>query len=487
MMHITKQRRFLCLATALAGVLAFAAPAGAWGPKTQLAIVTNALHLLSKTSNIPLERLERHLRDGAMVSLSGLERIYPRIEDDPTAAIESEMYLLETAQSGRVDPYFAFRLGTLGKLVAEAVSPMRGENASYRNLYFADVERHIGQVKLIPADRTFVDPDVYFDRRMLLANTYNEMLVKEYRSGVGFSGVASATLDEKVSSAVNAVADVWHTVLTGPAVMGNVSDEQLRNYVVDAYSFYINRGNPEELATVTQRLGDLVSFTPDMRVRIGDMFYDAELFERAIEEYQAVLAVEPDRRDVVEKIAKYHVRRGQEALRDERLEAALEAFEMALDVNPLHPDAEALRLTARERISARDARMAANRASVERAEGLVSLAEEEALRGRYAESIALLRQANDAYSEVADEFPSLTQRRITGQNTVRARIQDLKQQIMANAQSYSGRGFTQDAQQIAAREAKEVSREALQELVRSEYESELDNLSAQLQSALEIE
>ncbi len=130
MMHMTKQRRFLCLATALAGVLAFAAPAGAWGPKTQLAIVTNALHLLSKTSNIPLERLERHLRDGAMVSLSGLERIYARIEDDPTAAIESEMYLLETAQSGRVDPYFAFRLGTLGKLVAEAVSPMRGENAS---------------------------------------------------------------------------------------------------------------------------------------------------------------------------------------------------------------------------------------------------------------------------------------------------------------------------------------------------------------------
>lgn len=487
-MHFLRQRHAsVSLAIVLVAGVACTVPAAAWGPKTQLAIVTNALHLLSKTSNIPLNRLERHLREGAMVSMADLETMYPGTGETPGTALESEMYLLETVQKGKVDPYLAFRLGTLGKLVAEAVSPMRGVDATYRNLYFADVERHIGQVQLVTEPRNFVDPDVYFDRRVLIANTHNEMLVKEYRSGVGFGGVARATLDEKVSTAVNTVADVWHTLLTGPAVMGNVSDEQLQNYVVNAYDFYINRRNTDELAAIAARLRELVELTPDMRVRIGDMFYEAELFERAMEEYQAVLAMEPDRRDVVEKIAEYHVRRGKEALENDRLETALEAFEMALDANALHPEAEALRMAAQKRIDEREARLASNRGSLERAEGFVSLAEEEALSGRYAEAIALLRQANDAYADVSDEFPTLNQRRITGQNTVRTRIQDLKQQIMANAQSYSGSGFTQDAAAIVAREAPEVSRQALRRLVEEEYQTELDNLEAQLQSTLAVE
>ncbi len=461
-------------------------PAAAWGPRTQYAIVSNAVQLISKDSNIPLVRLQKDLLNGAQLSMEMIGSLYPDMVRGPVTAIESELGLLRAVESGRVDPYFAFRLGVLGKLVAEATSPMGNADPTYRNLYYADVEKSIQRAPLQNQPRTLVEPAAYFSRVMAEANYHNDMLIKEYQDGIGFQGVAGAILSDDASRSVNAVADVWHTILTGRAVAGNVSERQVQRYVVDAMAFYINRGSSEEIDTVSARLGGLVGQTPDMRIQIGDMLSEAELYARAMTEYQAVLAVAPDRRDVVEKIARYYVSRGQRALEDERLEAALADFETAVQADPLHPTAESLRIQAVELIAARDARLAKNREDLEAGEKFQGMAEEEALSGRYAEAIALLHQAVNRYNEVTEEFPNEFQLATRGAKNALYRVQEFKREIMANAQSFSGSGSALDARGLARDGAKELEKGAIQALLRNAYREEMKNLEAEMASALAI-
>lgn len=464
----------------------FPAAALAWGPTAQLAIVTNALHLISKDSNIPLNRLEKDLRAGAMISMDMLTEIYPDLATDPVRAVESEMYLLKAVQQGRVDPFFAYRLGALGKLVAELTSPLRDVSPAYRNLYYADVEKNIEKTVLQPGVRQAVEPKSYFARAMLEARAHDEMILKDYQGGKGYAGVASTTLSEYATRSLNAVADVWNTILVNKSLAGNVSDIQMRKYVLDAYAFYIARKNPREIEEAEQRLTKLTPPTTEMRVRIGDMFYAAEIYERAMQEYRAVLAEDPSRRDVVQKISDYYVQMGDKAIDGNQLETALDDFKTASEANPLHPEAESKRLQAEALITARDGRRDACRAAIERAGKLETLAEDEALKGRYAEAIALLRQADGAYDEVSDEFPAELQQKTRGQKNARYRMQELQGQIVENAQVFSGSGAAQDIRALAQNGTKNLDKQALQALMEAEYQTALNGLENRLQSKLAL-
>ena len=415
-----------------------------------------------------------------------VSKLYPFLSSSAVGAIEAEMILLQAVQGDRVDAYFAYRLGVLGKLVAEVTAPLAEVNITYRNLYYADVERQIRNVPLKGSARQVVDPPLYFPRVMAEAASRDDVIEREYQDGTGFDGVARALLPQDASRSVTAVADVWFTILSGRAPKGDVSDTQLRRYVEDAYAFYINRGNTAEIDAASARLDALTPKTPDLQVRIGDMFFEAALYERAMNEYRAVLRTAPDRRDVVEKMSAYYVDQGDKALENNRLEEALDAFRQALEVNPLHPTAEAQRLTIEGLISARDARLAGNRASIDRAHQFESLAEQEATRNRYAEAIALLRQASAAYYEVTDEFPAEHQRRMRGMNNLRYRIDELKKEIMVNAQIFSGSGFILDTRELARRGDPGLSEEALKTLVRREFENEMKKLEERMTPLLAV-
>jgi tetratricopeptide (TPR) repeat protein len=458
-----------------------------WGPTTQLAMVTNALHLISKDSNIPLTRLEKDIRAGAAISAEMLAELYPDLASDPVRAIESEMYLLKAVQGGRVDAYFAYRLGVLGKLVAEITSPLRDISPTYRNLYFADVERNIEATTLRSRARQVVEPRTYFAAMMTESRARDEMILKDYQSGKGYAGVASTTLSENATRSVNAVADVWQTVLASPALAGNVSEGQLRKYVLDAYAYYVGRRNPREIDDASARLNKLTPLTPDMQARVGDLLMEAELFDRAMEEYRAVVRQDPGRRDVAEKIANYYVTAGEKALEENKLEDARETFKTAAETNPLHPAAEGLRLQAEALITARDTRLAASRDALDRADKLNTLAEDEAFKGRYAEAIALLRQADATYEEVTDEFPNEFQQRTRSQRNVRYRVQELQAQIMENAQIFSGSGAAQDIRRLAQKGGKGLETQALKALIEQNYQAALASVETQLQPALALE
>src|SRR5690606_7320146 len=103
----------------------------------------------------------------------------------PVQAIESEMVLLRAMRGDKLDNYFAYRMGLLGKLVAQITAPMAESNPTYRNLYYTDVERAIEATSVTNLPKQNVDPADYFSRRVAEANANNDVIQKEYESGVG--------------------------------------------------------------------------------------------------------------------------------------------------------------------------------------------------------------------------------------------------------------------------------------------------------------
>ncbi len=457
-------------------------PAAAWGPRSQAAIVSTAMNLLSKNGDAPLYRLAGEIRAGAAVSTSEVELSYSDLADSPLQAVESEMALLSAMRQNRVDAYYAYRMGVLGKVVAMITSPMRGAPVNYRNQYNEDSDKAIQGIQLRQAQRKEVDARTYFQRVLLEAKASDDVILKQYQDGVGFKGVASATFPVDASRSVAAVCDVWATVLSSKTVPGGVSEVQMQRYVVDAYAFFIKRRNEREIDQANAQYSALTPITPDMRAKIGDLLLEAGFQERAIKEYEAVIESSPDRRDVVQKVADFYVAKGDAALKDKKLEDARAAYEKAAKANPLHETAEGKRLEAENLILERDARLSAQQAAIQRAADMRELAEQEAQKNRYAEAISLLQQAEAAYKEVTEEFPGEFQQRTRGERDVQNRAGQLKEALTANASSYSGTGSSTDPRELVALGSKGLEQDALKAIVKGQLKQEMDKLSQRLQS-----
>jgi tetratricopeptide (TPR) repeat protein len=478
-----RQHRLLPVAAFL---IAAALPAAAWGPRTQLAIVTTAIHVLSRDANIPLLRLEKEVRGGAMLAMEKLNELYPELPEEPIRAIEGEMLLLKAVRGDKIDPYLAWRLGALAKLAAVSTAPMREESATWRNLYYTDVDRHIGEVPLEKTAWRTIDPNAWFPDLMLAAQNQSAEILREYKNGNGFEGVARAGLKRDATRSLQAVLNVWHTILAVDSIPANVSIRQRQRYVLSALDFYIQRNDAAEIEKMADRLEKIIPPDNDMKVKIGDLYFKAGMHEKAVTLYHEVMRSDPSRRDVVEKIAAWYVDRGETALAQDRLEAALDNFNNALEADPLHSGAERKRLQTAALMEERKERLAMDRAAIEEAEKFRELAEIEAEKERYAEATALLRQSARSFQQVSDEFPPEMQLRIRGLQNIRFRMNELKQEIMANARAYSGKGKSTDIDEMIRKRTRHLEENALQKMLAEDYRDMLDQMENDLRPALEI-
>ncbi len=472
-----------------AGMLALwcAATAGAWGPRVQLAVVNTALHLVSREENLELTRLQDAARAGASISPLEMEELFPEMQNDPMRAIENDMALLSAARGARIDAYFAWRLGALGKLVGRVTAPMSTADAAPRSQYYTDVEKAADMGNLKPEPRKTLKSIADLERVMREANVGNDLIAGEYQSGSGFRGTAAARLGIDISRSVNAVADVWWTIISSGTVPGDVSEAQLQRYVIDAYDFYVARNNTAEIDAADEGYRNLVKFTADMNGKIGDMLYAAGLRERAVKHYEEAVEEAPDRRDILEKVGNYHSEIAEENLKKGLLEEAMAGFEKALATNLLHPTAERSRLEVAAMIRQRDEQIALYQSQLKQAKDLQSLAEEEAAKNRFAEAMALLKQSEESYASVGDEFPTEAQQRARGIREVQTRIDELQQGLLTNTLAFSGAGFAPDRDALIKEYSGGIDLETMKSLIRLEYDAEIQRLNTQYQSTANIE
>jgi len=459
----------------------------AWGPKTQQAVVTTALHVLNKEGVVQIARLSREVAEGATATADEMQKIHPTYNAAPVRAVETELRLLSAVRGQSVDPYFAHRLGLLGALISQITAPLSGEPSIYRTEYYNDVDQNLQQVPLKTGQRKNVDVVPYLERVGMMANARRDLLLKDYQAGIGFLGVARSSLAEETSRSVEAVADIWYTLLTGPSYQSAVSEEQVQKYVADAMEYYVGRGNAAEIDANYGRLSKLAAKTPVFARRLGDIFYDGGLYERAISEYNVVLEHEPGQREILDRIATYYVKVGDQLAAAKRLEQAEEAYGRAAKVDPLHVDAEMKRLEMEAQIGQRNARQETARRVIEEAGQLQTDAEQLALQGRHADAIGLLHQAEAKYRTVTAEFMVELQAANTGLTTISMRLRDLTDQLIRNAQSLSGSGSALDMQRLADTNAKSIDEAALKALNAQALADELARVKEQMRPALEYQ
>lgn len=457
-----------------------AAPcAVAWSPKTEVTLVDFALNLMSKQGNFPLKPKQEVIREGASTPTDQILQQYPALATDPARAIDAEMNILQAAGQAGFDTYFAYRLGVLGKMVTMTTTPLRDVSAMFRDRYETDVEGNIDRLAIQTSARAVVDARSYFPELAARTAARDTLILKDYQDGVGFGGVAKTSLPTDAGRTVDAVADVWFTLLTAKTQTVAVSEDQLRQYALGAYAFYIARRNPAEIDAASARLDKLVSPTPDMRVRLGDYYYEAKLYERAMAEYQRAREADPARRDVVEKISAYYVEEGDRFLEDGALEKALKAYMAALDANALHPTAQAKRLEAERLIAERDARQDEQLNALNEAAGLEAQADQHAISGFYAAAIAQLAEANKAYETINNEFPEIYAKATRGIRDNQNRIRELRDGLIANAQQFSGSGFGDDVRDLARLGAQQLDNDTLQSLCRRALRDQMKRIVAE--------
>lgn len=451
-------------------------PAYAWGPSTQLSIVTTSVHVLSQERQIPLARLESYVLEGARISEMELKALYPAYDLNPIDTIEREIYLLQSVRGNRVDPYFAYRLGALGKLVARLAAPMSSARSDLRQQYSRDTDHHIRGVSITVSSRTLVDSRAYFTFLVREASAQDDTITVDYRSGLGFDGLAKASLSTDASRGVDAVADVWFTIFSSNVEAINVSMSHVRNYSLAALGYFLESEKLAEADEMYDKVVSLGVMTPNFRKEIGDAYFDTGHFESAMEHYMLVLEKEPGRRDVVVKIAGYYGVLGEEAASEGRLEDARDAFAAALKADVLDMDAQRKLRAAESKILSREERLMSSRIAILAARDNEVEAEGAALNRNYAKAISLLREAEERYSSVNGEFPAEGRAAELGRKNVILRIRELKGQLIRNAQSLSGSGFTRDARHWLKDEGG-VSESALRSMLENEYRISIEVLS----------
>jgi len=487
-----KNRKFPCgsdgrhvLAWLLtAAVLVTGADTWAWGPRVQNAVVSTAFNLLTKSAGGELGRFRQDVLNGCAVPMSEVDRMYPQYSTDPVNAIMTEMALLSSARRGKFNAYFAFRLGLLGKMVAMYAAPMRDAPATYRNLYYSDADKAIDTIRFEPRPRRPIDGN-YFPRLNAEVSTNNELILSEYRAGIGFGGAASQTFSQSASLTVASILDVWTQMLSGNTIQGSVSEAQLRDYVLEGCQYYLANRSMAEFETALKNFSAVVVMTPDLRIRLGDLLYERNLYERAIREYEQALAEAPDRRDIAQRVCRYYLDRGQEQLKQNALEDALKSFEQAVNADALNEEAVKFRVDTEQQIAERDARLEAFRAALKRGAELRNLAEQEIEGKRIAEGISLLTQAEAAFSEVTDEFPMEAQQRNRGIKEVRDRIAQLKNYLVSSVSSYSGSDWKRDLRAAAGSANPRAYEPAVRQYAGSRYTELMQALSNEFKAILD--
>jgi len=479
-------RTFITPRIVFALLIVVTLPVFAWGPKTQRTIVGTATSVLSKQGVVQLNKLANDIQQGVRTDQAGRSALYSGLVSGAERAVEAEMALLETVKSAKIDPYFAYRLGVLGGLVAQTTAPLADRPSVYRDKYYLDVESHLDGIPLELSPRKPVDPESYFLRVKRLAGVREDMILKDYQEGLGFGGVARASLPDDFTRSVDAVADVWNAVLLGKAVHATVSDAQVRDYLLGAFAYYAKQKNEMQIDATYRRLAQLTTKTTDMSKEIGDIFYETQLYDRAIGEYEEVLAARPQDKEVLAKITAYYIKIGDEALKTDRLDLAFKAYTNAANMDPLDASAASKRLEAKTLLENRNARLSDAQRRIEDAKNMEERAEQSAARHNYAEALALLAKAEENYLSISEEFAVEFQAAASGLADVSAKMDELKGRFIENAQNLSGTTFEYEMQRFAAVAAPALDEKALKKLAEAQLEAALDSLKRDYEGAFHV-
>jgi tetratricopeptide (TPR) repeat protein len=473
----------------IGAVLVFSLPAlvaNAWGPRATRAIARTGIHVVPPDVGAALRQYEEEVFDGAGISDEELLSRFPQYSfGDPILTVISEIELLRAAKARGASPYLAYRVGVLGQLVADMnqpffTAPGSEEKKRLRDRYEADAEDvPASGIAYEAAKRQYlIDVRSYFEERRNYLADAEALIASDYDTGAGFGAYGKRSLSVHFTNAVNAVADIWFTLIGEPPVPTGppARPVSLRDYYVDAIGFYLGRDQDEAASAGYAFLESGGLLEQDTLKRVGDQYYDNARYERAIALYRTVLQKEPRRADVRMRISDYYFTTGLALLAERRYGEAEKAFDEVLENDVSRADARQKKLEVARLIEERKQRLELARMSVSEARKAIAAAARAEAQHKFADAVRLYRQAEAAYAKVDEEFDDEHLEASQAAARIEAQVARLIAELVNEVRALQTIAVREQTRELIRGSSERELRGVAAQLVRSEHDAQAEVL-----------
>ncbi len=344
---------------ALGVVLGLMAPdAMAWGPRARRVICSTAFQVIrdanSDAFKTPKNNYEGDVLSGARLGAEVLAGSVPmNSEEEMIAAIDNEIQLLREVRQYGTGSYYAFRMGVLSTMVANAVVPFgmawSPQDLQLQTRIEKNLDEHLNSYRFLATrpHRTYVrNASEYFRTNRQFYADNKKMILDDYTRGKGYDGFLMRGGQAYFCRAIDAVADAWYTAFRIESSPNEVppSSPVVARYLVNQIGYLLNE--KRNFHQANQAYKDFSAVNPDLWElceRVGDLYYaygtDAATL-RGINEWRIAHNNNgPHKRRVALKLSAHFMHVGNAYLKsaaqvesnEQALPNAREAFEQALE------------------------------------------------------------------------------------------------------------------------------------------------------------
>jgi|GEM_PF-3976939 len=412
----TRRTVGICVAFLLSGILTSPA-AVAWGPDASRAICLCALQVVQRDVEKAFQGRESDLTAGAAISDAEMTRYAVQTEHiEPFQPVIGQIALLRRAHESGMTDYLAYRFGVVAKMTANVLQPFGipddERERRFKERLDADIEKHIDDLKprYRQNKREFLYyPASYFRERMRFLDDAEYFIRQEYASGDEYGDDTRRAVARYFEEAVHAIADVWYTALSERQYFGETppSARELTQYYAEQVAYLLKKSRPEKAEEAYEIFAATNPGLAEPYKTLGDAYYQAGNYERAMEEYRRGLSMKGSWPAVEQKIIDHYTKTAENLLAQDTREGfqnALQSYEKALEVSPGNPAAIRGRERARSELEALEARLDRDRKLLAAANRLFEDAGQAESAKDLAKAIDLYEKAAALYTLVSSEF-----------------------------------------------------------------------------------
>lgn len=412
----------------------YAPEAAAWGTNAQKAIAAMGMQLIERehpnTFRVDDLNFAADAISGAAEGHAALVGQVSLANDkDTIEAIAHEIQLLRSVHHTSFGSYFSYRMGVLSALVADVVMPYGfawdTADIALQQKINEDIEAHLNTFDFSRNQdyRIFIrDMNSYMVKRRVFFDEDKNLIHEDYTHGRSYEGFMSQAAQSYFSRCVEAVADVWHTILSKENSFGlnDASREMQTWYYVNEIKFLLDKkGDFNRARSVYKHFEAVNPNLPQAYEMIGDYFYDFSSdasIQRGVDEWQRAFDTGgANRGRVSKKLAGHFIQRGQffmekyaSAEKDgSDLSDALLAFQRAMEFDRTSAEAADMIQQTNQEIEARNRRFDVAQQIIIRGETTLAEADKKKASQDYSNAIASYKQGISVYEAVDDEFPEL--------------------------------------------------------------------------------
>ncbi len=421
--------------------------AAAWGPQSRRAITGTALQMLRRSYPDVFKtddaNFEGDLIRGALDGPTALRESLPMNSDAALVnSIGAQINQLRHARQTGVGSYFAYRMGVLSALVGDYFLPFAGDESTRKREIVsriqADLEKELESFRYQPSrpNLQFIRyPNEYFQERRKFFNDAELLIAADYsRGGPGYNGYMKNGGEAFFGNAVEAISDVWNTVLARSEGVGASSDEALTWFLVDKIEYLLSvKKNVREAERAQEMFSRINRNDFEAYEKVADYFYGfggemgTDIGLRMWE--TSLTASGPERRRVLGKLADHYMNEGEEVFQlakqpnapKDSLERAKVQFLRALEYDR---NSQAAAMKVKEVQAAIEDKLEQQMTMMElvsSAQEMMRKAEGNLAQKAYESALSTFERSIHTFSQVSSEFEE--QARASSEGTERAKSQ----------------------------------------------------------------